>query len=390
MRLFAVPIFIMVMLLPDIYIYRHFLKRRKASKAKRIVWWLPAAFLFSYLLILLMINTFEPGNMHWFNLFLLFFGIIFIPKFLFAICSALGCGLCRIFHSHRNYGNLVGILLALCSLFVVVYGATWGMKRFEVRHTDMSFSNLPDAFDGYRIVQFSDAHVGSYGSDTAFMQMVVDSINAQHPDAVMFCGDLENVLPSELYPFLGIFPQIKAADGIYSVMGNHDYSTYTHQLSDQQRAADIKETENRQIQFGWNILLNSHRVIRKGNDSIIVAGEENDGLPPFPALGNIHQALRGTAKSNFIIMLQHDPSSWRRHILPESNVQLTLSGHTHAMQFQIFGWSPASLMFKEWGGTYYDGERALSVSKGLGGFIYFRYGAWPEINVITLHKKQSL
>ncbi len=385
MRLFVVPILLLVMLLPDLYIDSHFFRRRHASWRKRLAWWSPVILLLAFLGVLTSVNTFEPQNMHWLNLFLLLFGVLFIPKFLFSVFSLAGLLICKLVHSHHNYGNIVGLVTALFGLYIIVYGAAFGMSKLRVRHVDYYSASLPSSFDGYRIVQFSDAHVGTYGGDTSFVSEAVDSINSQSPDAVMFCGDIVNVHPSELHPFLHIFPRLKAPDGVYSVLGNHDYSLYTR-ISVAQRIADVNEIKARERKFGWHLLLNSHQVIRRGGDSIVVAGEENDGRPPFPALGNIARTMHGVDRSAFVIMLQHDPTSWRTHILPQTQAHLTLSGHTHAMQFQLFGWSPSSWVYREWGGMFTDGGRAISVSKGLGGFIYFRYGAWPEINVITLHK----
>ena len=170
-------------------------------------------------------------------------------------------------------------------------------------------------------------------------------------------------------------------------MGNHDYPHYITADSSQRRDY-LHETQQLQRSMGWTLLMNEHITVHRHADSIIVAGMENDGTgKPFPSYGNIRKTLQGTHPRQFVVMLQHDPSSWRRTILPQSAAQLTLSGHTHATQFALFGWSPASLIYKEWGGMYHEGTRAIHVSTGLGGFIPFRFGVPGEITVITLKKK---
>lgn len=181
--------------------------------------------------------------------------------------------------------------------------------------------------------------------------------------------------------------QVKAKDGVYSVLGNHDYSGYIN-ASSATKVANERELISLQRQIGWDLLMNEHRVIRRGVDSIVVAGMENDGRPPFPSKGDIAKTLAGVADGAFIVMLEHDPSSWRRTILPKSKAQLTLSGHTHAGQLKVFGWSPAAFSYSEWDGMYEEGGRAINVSAGMGGFIPFRLGASNEIVVITLRCKK--
>ena len=216
---------------------------------------------------------------------------------------------------------------------------------------------------------------------------MVDDINALKPDAIVFTGDLQNVEPKEIYPFKLLLGSLKAKDGVFSVLGNHDYAYYARHASEAQQAANEQEIVDLERAMGWNVLMNAHHVVRRGSDSIVIAGMENQGRPPFPEKGNIRQTMSGVGQQAFTVMLQHDPSAWRTVILPQSNAQLTLSGHTHAMQFSVFGLSPAALLYKEWGGMYHEGNRAINVSVGMGGFIPFRIGATNEIVVITLHRE---
>ena len=374
--------------LPDLYLDRRFLRRRtRYLWWQRVLWWLPGAFMFVYTIVLATSRNFAPDSMLVLDIYLLLLGVMVAPKFVFSACSFLGWAHCRFHHTHNNWGNLVGLVAAVAVDIIVIYGCTIGFSRLDIRHVEYSSPDLPKAFDGYKIVQFSDAHVGTYGSSHAsVLRKAVDSINAQNADLVVFTGDVQNMEPKELYQFTPLLSSIRAKDGIFSVLGNHDYAQYI-KASDEKKAANERELVSLEQQFGWDLLMNSNRAIRRNGDSIVIAGMENDGRPPFPQKADIRKTLAGVNGNAFIVMLQHDPSAWRRTILPKSKAQLTLSGHTHAGQLKIFGWSPAAISYEEWDGMYYEGDRAMNVSAGVGGFIPFRLGASNEIVVITLRKK---
>jgi predicted MPP superfamily phosphohydrolase len=244
---------------------------------------------------------------------------------------------------------------------------------------------LPQAFDGYRIVILSDAHVGSYQQhNTWVLEQAIDSINAQQPDMIVFTGDLLNIQPSDLYPHIKTLSKLKAKDGVFSVLGNHDYAEYLG-CDEAIKAANCKETISLEKQLGWTLLLNESQTIRRDSDQIILAGMENDGDGKhFPQKGDIAKTLKDVKDGDFVLMLEHDPSSWRRKIIPDGRAQLTLSGHTHAMQFNILGWCPMSVLGKEFWGWYEEGRQKLFVTAGLGGLIPFRFGATGEIVVLTL------
>ena len=204
---------------------------------------------------------------------------------------------------------------------------------------------------------------------------------------IVFCGDLQNIQPSDLYKHVDVLSQLKAKDGVFSVLGNHDYAEYV-KLDDAGKVANCRETVSLERQMGWTVLLNQHRTVDRGKQHLILAGMENDGDGKrFPQKGDINKALASTAKDDFILMLEHDPSAWRRKIIPDGRAQLTLSGHTHRMQFALFGWCPMSLSGKEYNGWYTEGRQSLFVTAGLGGLIPFRFGATGEIVVLTLRSE---
>lgn len=379
---------LLAILLPWLYIDRQYLKHR-LKKSWRYLWWMPAAAMVAATLLLGTSRDFAPDNISVINTYLFLVGFLVIPATLFVLCSLAGRLLRRLCHTTRNYGNIVGMLSVLGCWYILIYGCTKGFHQITVKQLTYCSDQLPDAFDGYRIVHFSDAHVGTYsGRHAPLLERAVDSINAQGADLIVFTGDLQNRMPSEILPHQATLSRLHAKDGVISVMGNHDYPHYIT-AEDKQKKSNLEVTKRLQRNMGWTLLLNSHIALHRDADSIIVAGMENDGTGrPFPSYGDIKKTMRGIQQGQFTLMLQHDPSSWRRTILPQSSAQLTLSGHTHATQFSLFGWSPASLIYKEWGGMYYEGRRAIHVSTGLGGFIPFRFGVPGEITVITLKKKQ--
>ncbi|MBO4810009.1 MAG: metallophosphoesterase [Prevotella sp.] len=303
-----------------------------------------------------------------------------------ALLSLLVVVVCRRIRRRRWKRWLLALpLLLLWGVFL--WGTYVGFGQLEVVHLEFASRDLPEAFDGYRIVHFGDAHVGSYtGSREAILQRAVDSINAQNADLVVFTGDLQNKEPDEILAAKPILSRIKAPDGVVSILGNHDYTMYTGLTDAIAIGTNQGNTEGYQTDMGWRLLMNSRFRIRRDSASIVIAGLENDGEGRFPQLGNISSALYGVSRNEFVVMLEHDPTAWRRKILPHCHAQLTLSGHTHGGQFSLFGLSPAMFMYKEYQGMYYAGDRALYVTKGLGGVIPFRFGVKPEIAVITLRR----
>ena len=380
---------ILMAVVPDLYIDRRFLRRIKGRRAmlRRLLWWLPTLGMIAYTMVFVFDRQFAPSDIKILNVYLFLVGLLITPKCLFALCSAIGWGVKKMIRRKANYGNIVGVVMVVLNWYVLFYGSFVGFDQITVREMTYESAELPESFDGYRIVQFSDAHVGTYiGGREHLLSAVVDTINAQCPDMVVFAGDLQNREPQEIRPFVDVLGGIKAKDGVFSVIGNHDYADYIEATPDI-KAENEKETRELERKMGWRLLVNEHEVVRRGTDSIVIAGLDNDGDgKKFPQRGDVRKALEGVSDRAFVVMAEHDPTCWRRKILPESRAQLTLSGHTHAMQFMIGNWSPASFVYKEWGGLFSEGARALIVSTGIGGFIPFRFGVPGEIVVITMRR----
>lgn len=386
-----IPI-LLAILLSDIYIDRRYLCRYFRLKWQmRLLWWIPSVLMLTATVVLSCARNFAPADATILNKYLLVLAIVVIPKLLFMLCSVAGWGMQRLFHTKRNYGNIAGFFLAAAEIFILIWGATAGFQKLDVRHADFYSASLPEAFDGYRIVHFSDAHVGTYDMSREYLlRNAIACINAQKADLIVFTGDIQNITPDEIYPHAAALSMLNAPDGVVSVLGNHDYANYID-ASDSLKAANCDETVRIQEQaMMWKLLRNESIVVRRGSDSIVVAGMENWGtMKPEHRRGDIAKTLHGVSQDDFVIMLQHDPSAWDALIMKNRlRPQLTLSGHTHAMQFMLFGWSPASLIYDEWGGMYYKDGCAINVSTGLGGFIPFRFGVPGEIVVITLHRKK--
>ena len=355
-----------------------------------MLWWLPVAIMVVFVLALSAGDDFAPHDAAILRWFLLLMGILVVPKVLFALCSFLGFLVCRITRSHRNWGNLIGFIAAIAGALVMIYGCFMGMTGIRVNEVSYASPTLPKAFDSYRIALISDLHLGTFGEDTQQVEKMVTTVNEQKPDMICFVGDLQNMQPTELDAFQSILSGLKAPDGVVSVLGNHDYPVYI-KTDFATEALNESLIKSKQRSMGWNLLLNERLTVRRGNDSIVVAGMENYGKKPHPQKGDIKKTLEGVPSNAFILMLQHDPSAWHNTILSyEPTPQLTLSGHTHGGQFSIFGWSPASLTHAEWRGMYDDGQgHSLFITTGVGGLAPFRFGMKPEVVVITLTASQK-
>ena len=282
------------------------------------------------------------------------------------------------------------LVLPVAWVALMVYGFFFGWRYLVVRTTTCESALLPEAFDGYKVLQLSDIHIGTFLRNRGFIDKLVSVVNAQQADLIVFTGDLVNVSAEEVIPFQGSLKHIRAHDGIYSVMGNHDYCEYGEDKSNRNIARNQNVLRYLEEKMGWRLLLNEHAVITRGPGAgIAVVGVENISRPPFPDHGDLPKAMDGLPDGMFKILLSHDPSHWRRQVLHQTDIALTLSGHTHAGQMRFGRFSPAKWAYNEWGGKYVEGGSMLYVSLGIGGTVPFRFGAWPEVNVIRLKKKKG-
>lgn len=311
-----------------------------------------------------------------------------VPHILFVL-SWLAGKCARFSVPYRPFGwTAVGLVL-LCIL-VIAYGNLIGLYRTMVKEVTFAHEQVPAAFDGYRIVQISDLHVSTFERHPERLQQTIDKINALQPDLICFTGDLVSMTADEVTPFAEILRSLRAKDGVVSVLGNHDYATYVHSFSNAQKALAVNrliETERNIL--GWNLLLNESKMLVRGNDTLSIMGCENqscggNGISPIKR-GDLARAMSGTA--GFRVLLTHDPTHWRGEVLG-TDIPLTLSGHTHAAQFRIFGWTPARWIYPDSDGLYTEGRQSLYINTGIGCTVPFRVGVPQEITVITLAHKQ--
>lgn len=377
--------FVVLMTLTDWYIWRNYILRLKERVWHRL-YWLPSLLLFVGMIAIFLGYEPRPEAMNRLSIFLIVFLCVNVPKAIFTLTTLSFKGIARKVH-HHFYESYIGLAISLVTMAYLIFGTTVGKEYFQVKEITIPSKDLPKEFDGYRIVQIADIHTGSWGTDTQPMQKAVDIINAQQPDLIVFTGDLVNNLASELDAFIPVFSQLKAKHGVYSVLGNHDYSTYIKWEHPSQQEEQLESLKQKQAQMGWTLLNNQHVKLHQGKDSIALIGVENSGRPPFPDRARLSEAMKGT-EGMFQILLSHDPSHWRREVLPKTDIHLTLAGHTHAMQTKFFGFSPARLVYPENEGLYQEGEQMLYVNIGLGHLLYpMRLGAWPEITLLTLKTK---
>jgi len=285
----------------------------------------------------------------------------------------------------------VGIFLAAIPMLSFVYGMVKGKYKYTVHRHTLYFKDLPEAFDGLTITQISDVHAGSF-DDPEAVQRGINLINEQNSDLFVFTGDLVNNEAKEIEPWINHFNQIKASEGKFSILGNHDYGDYIHWDSATDKENNLKHLKGHHKRIGFRLLLDEHISITRGSQSIKLVGVENWGVG-FGKRGDLGKALQGTKQNDFKILLSHDPSHWTSEVKHHSsNINLTLSGHTHGMQFGIekFGikWSPVKYRYPHWAGLINENDRYLYVNRGFG-FLGFsgRVGIWPEITVLTLKRK---
>ncbi len=320
------------------------------------------------------------------------FLILVVSELVFILFLAPGDVYRLIVHHQRNYYwvRFASIMLIL-TIILFVYGMIRGKYAYRVIRYELEFEDLPEAFDGFTITQISDVHAGSFNNRKA-VERGINLINGQNSDLFVFTGDLVNNKASEFLPWMSLFGSIKASYGQFSVLGNHDYGDYVKWESEANKRANLEQLKSLHKEIGYRLLLDEHVAIHKDGQALILAGVENWGLG-FGQRGDLDRALYGVNPDAFKILLSHDPTHWESEVkIHPSKVHLTLSGHTHGMQFGIeaFGlkWSPVKYRYAHWAGLKSENGRYLNINRGFG-FIGFsgRVGIWPEITVITLKRK---
>ena len=350
------------------------------------------------------------------------YSIIAFPLIVYTVVSLAGRFIGIFSQAAAAVTENISIGLGVTVLLIMIVGHFWGPTHLKVKDVTVESNRIPAAFDGYKIVHLSDMHLASQAGHPEFVEKVVDAINEQKADMVCFTGDLVTRDRQELTgaaegkvtdfaaddskatDFTKILRRVRAKDGVYAVLGNHDYHAYTP-LTAKEKKQWLEAFKGDIKGMGWRLLLNEHATVSRGADSICIGGCENYGNGKhFPQYGDIDKTFKGAEDADCKILLSHDPTHWERVVLPAltekgcqptdirerkaRDVLLTLSGHTHARQLKLLGWTPSRWIYKYHDGMYEEKAHFLNVSTGVGGAgLPFRLGAWPELCVITLTKK---
>ena len=402
-----IPIMIIVFILAslDLYVYKGIrIMTKDILDSKRI--WIYRFYWFTSIIVLVGVvisfilasKSLIQSSLPYYWVFTIVLAL-FIPKALFAmfhliedISFLLYNQFGKTFHggteiSRTKFLSYIGTGLAAIVLSSNLFGIFFGKYRYTVRRETISFPNLPKAFDGFKIVQFSDLHIGSFFQNFDPIKKAIKMMNDLKPDVILFTGDMVNNLASELENWPPIISQLSAKYGKYSVLGNHDYGDYKEWKTVEDKKENFQRFLSFQKEMGFNLLNNQNAQIEIGDDKIDIVGVENWSRR-WTQYGDLNKAMEN-ANSNFKILLSHDPSHWNGEVSGNTDIDLTLSGHTHGMQYGVeffgFKWSPVKYVYPQWAGLYNSGKQYLYVNRGLG-FIGFmgRVGIKPEITEITL------
>ena len=315
----------------------------------------------------------------------------FIPKLIFVLIISILYFTNHVFSLTESVVvvPIVGLLSGFLPFFVILNGIFKSVYRFKIYEHRIAFDDLPASFEGLKIVQLSDIHLGSFNYRYAIMEDAVEKINHLEPDYIFITGDLINNFSWELKGWEVVFKKLVAKKGKMAVLGNHDYGDYSRWNSKQEKQANLEGVKKFYQDIGFDLLLNQSFVLTEKGESIAVVGVENWGKPPFKKYGNLKKALEGVEDIPFKILLSHDPTHWEAEVIEATDIQLTFSGHTHGMQsafqYKNFQWSPIKFKYKHWAGLYSKTNQFLYVNRGLG-WLGFpgRIGMRPEITLVEL------
>ncbi len=377
----------------DLYLYYAIKKRTKSRKLTR-AHLIFAALMLVYIVVGVSMPRQSGSDAALMSIMWMLYSYftVYLPKWFFIAFDLIAC-IPKLWKGKRvKFISRCGIAVAVATFALMWWGSIFNRYNIDVNEVDIEISNLPPNFDGYCIAQISDMHVGSFDKDSVFLSEVVEEINRQNVDAIVFTGDIVNRRTEELPPYAPILSRLKAKDGVYSVLGNHDYGDYNKWESSEAKKENLEALKRMQKEMGWTLLLNETEILRRGNDSIALIGVENWGDPPFTVYGDLKKSYNKLNDNVVKILLSHNPAHWEGEIMNKEdvNIALTLSGHTHAMQIELFGYSPARWRYKYWGGEYADSlGHTLYVNIGISTVaLPARIGATPEITVFTLKQKK--
>jgi predicted MPP superfamily phosphohydrolase len=385
-----IPAILLLWLTIDLYFFTA-VETLTASTAVYLAYWLFDAFLAGALLY-----SAVRGKTRLVSELMPLTLLSFVPKLAGSVVLLLEdiTRLFRAFPPRSHALSELALLVAGILFGLLLFGITRGRHYYKVRRETLFFDDLPQAFDGFTITQLSDIHSGSF-SDAKGVQKGLDLVNAQGSDLILFTGDLVNNQAGEMEPWIPAFAELKAPYGKYSVLGNHDYGDYMQWESKGAQYANLDRLKQVHQEIGFRLLLNESTTIKKNGQPIALIGVENWGKGGFHKYGDLEKAAAGVPDEAFKILMSHDPSHWDAVTLGHhQHIHLTLSGHTHGMQFgfELFGlkWSPIKYVYKQWAGLYRKSSQYLYVNRGFGFLgLKGRVGIWPEIAVITL-KSRSL
>lgn len=386
-------VLLLMIIIPDVFFYRK-LKHKEAKPIFIILHLIPAFFftgLFIYIKLgLEMLHNFRV--VAWIMWMYFFFLLIYIPKIIHILFYFLNFLYRKIFKKDNYYFNIIRIVLSVIVVITMLMGAYVTPRKFEITHVQVNIPNLPATFEGYKIVQISDIHLGSWNKKFKKLKPVIELINKQDADIIVFTGDMVNNFAEETEGWQPYFLEMKAKSGKFAVLGNHDYGDYTDWETEDKRTYNKLKINKSIRDFGFRLLLNENFQLKNGSDSILLVGVENWGKTQKFRYSNLNQALKGSSSTQPKILLSHDPNHWDAEVLGKKDIVLTLSGHTHAAQLGVkIGkrlFSPASFVFKYWSGLYENNGQYIYVNRGIGYIgLPMQIGVRPEITVIELKCK---
>ncbi len=314
-----------------------------------------------------------------------------VYRWIIKLISAFSSGETQQIPSRRKFISQLALGIAALPFVSFIYGIIQGKYNYKVVKYQLTFKDLPAAFDGYTITQISDIHSGSF-TNREKISYGVDLINEQKSDIMLFTGDIVNNKADEMDDWIDVFDKLEAKDGKYSILGNHDYGDYMDWENPQDKIDNFQKVKDIHKKIGFDLLLDEHRYIEKNEEKIALLGVENWGKG-FNQAGDLQKASSGIQKNDFKILMSHDPSHWQEKVKKDDfNYHLTLSGHTHGLQMGIeipgfLKWSPSQYVYKQWAGLYEEYGRFINVNRGFGYHAFpGRVGIWPEITVIELKK----